>query len=344
MPSLDVFNSDAFSMQNLTAAVNRMPFKPTFLGSLGIFSDRPQSTTVAMVEEKHGKLALISTAGRGTLKDVRSREARQARPFNVPHVPYFQTLMADDIQNIRAFGSETELESVGQVINDQLSQMRQDHEVTHEWHRIGAIKGIVLDADGSTVVYNYYTEWGGLDPTTKAINFVTPDSLKEKANDWHRAIAANVGAAPYTAVVALCGDGFFDKVVTAAEVVAAYDRWRESFMLRTAQLGPGFQAQSMSGLDYADILFVNYRGSIGGSPFIANDHAFVFPVGVPNMFVNAIAPADMMGATNTRGQLIYAAQERLPFDKGVELHTQSNALYINTYPLAVVDVTGTLSA
>jgi hypothetical protein len=309
---------------------------------MGLFSPRPQTTTAAKVEERHGKLALISTAARGTLRDVRSRRARQARLFQIPHVPYYQTIMADDIQNIRAFGSETDTELVSQVVTEELTGMRRDHETTHEWHRLGALKGIVLDADASSVIYNFFTEWG-ITQNTDTISFVTPDNIKAKAQEWIRSIADNIGGSPLTGHIALCGDQFFDAVVTAAEVVSNYDRWRESFANRVTQLGPDFAGSSMSGLDYADIMFTNYRGKIGDVAFVDPTKAYVFPVGVPDMFVGAIAPADMIGATNTMGQLLYASQEPLDHNKGVELHTQSNVLYINTYPRGVIEVTGTFS-
>lgn len=342
MPSLNIFNKDAFTMQSLTASVNRLPYTPNFLGSLGMFSSRPIRTTVAMIEEKHGKLSLLKVSARGTMGDVRSREAREARPFIVPHVPQFQTIMADDIQDVRAFGSETELELVSAVVNDELMGMRQNHETTHEWHRVGAVMGKVLDADGTSVVEDYFAKFGGLTPTTDTMDFTpsTGDDLKVKSNGWHRMIGTNVGGQPYKMVLAICGDQFFDWLVTHATVLGAYDRWREGFMLRVSQLGPGYQAQSMNGLEYADILYINYRGKIGTQAFVPTEKAYITPIGVPDMYLNVAAPADMMGATNTRGQNIYAAQELLDFNKGVELHTQSNVLMVNTYPKAVVEVTG----
>ena len=49
-----------------------------------------------------------------------------------------------------------------------------------------------------------------------------------------------------------------------------------------------------------------------------------------------IAPGDFIETVNTRGIKIYAKQERMKFDKGIELHTQSNVLYMCTRPAALV--------
>ena len=42
---IDVFNSDAFSLTGLTQAINDVAYKPGRLGELGLFEERPISTT-----------------------------------------------------------------------------------------------------------------------------------------------------------------------------------------------------------------------------------------------------------------------------------------------------------
>ena len=65
MPTLDVFNQDAFSLMSLTAAINKAPYKPSRIGQLGLFGEQRISTTQVMVEERDGLLSLIPTTPRG---------------------------------------------------------------------------------------------------------------------------------------------------------------------------------------------------------------------------------------------------------------------------------------
>jgi len=109
MPSLDVFKADAFSMASMTAAINALPYQPKMIGNAGLFSPKPISTTVALVEKREGKLSVLPTEGRGTMPTVESQSRKAVRTFQVPHIPQNQTIRADDVQNIRAFGSETEI-------------------------------------------------------------------------------------------------------------------------------------------------------------------------------------------------------------------------------------------
>ena len=51
---MDIFNEDAFSLVNMTAAIEKMPTVPTFLGSLGIFGDgEGQGPSVSPNRHRH---------------------------------------------------------------------------------------------------------------------------------------------------------------------------------------------------------------------------------------------------------------------------------------------------
>ena len=61
---------------------------------------------------------------------------------------------------MRAFGSESMLEGVQAVVNQRMSEMATKMDATLEHLRVGAIKGQILDADGTAVIYDLFTEFG----------------------------------------------------------------------------------------------------------------------------------------------------------------------------------------
>ena len=123
---LDVFfKGDAFNQASLTASINKLPYVPGRIGERGWFKKKPINTTSVIIEEKHGTLALVPAAARGSMPNMQPPETRNARSFLVPHIPLNGAIMADDVQNIRAFGSETELEAVSTKVNEKLEAMRQ---------------------------------------------------------------------------------------------------------------------------------------------------------------------------------------------------------------------------
>ena len=337
MPSLDIFNDDAFSLTGLTSAMEVAPYKPRLLGSLGLFTDKPIRTTTAFIEKRNGRLHLISTAARGTMKDVRSSDKRKLIPVNVPHIPYFETVLSGDVQNVRAFGSETELQAVASVVNDQLVKMREDHEVTEEFHRVGALKGSVLDADGTTELTNMFDLFG---LTQQTENFASSAaSFATICTAIIRKVANALGNETTSGIVAICGDDYFDGIISHTSMQAAYDRWRDGEWKRMSMLGPQWYGPAANGFGFQNILFINYRGQIDDVSFVAADEAYYVPLGVPDMFQTVIAPADFMETVNTLGKKFYARQEPLPFNKGIQLHTQSNILTLCTRPDAVVKST-----
>jgi len=144
--------------------------------------------------------------------------------------------------------------------------------------------------------------------------------MKLKCLEVVRKLEYILGATPYSGVTAICGDQFFERFITNANVKEAYERWNDGQFFRT---GAGTQRQ---GFPYCDINWMNYRGRLNGSDFIPTASCRFIPTGVPNLFKTYYAPADFIETVNTVGKATYAKQERMKFDKGIDLHTQSNAL------------------
>jgi hypothetical protein len=251
----------------------------------------------------------------------------------IPSIPVNGAVLADDVQGVRAFGSEDAIEAVADVVNDKLALMKESLEVTKEYHRIGAIQGVTYDADGTTVIYDFFDEF---DLTEEEFEFDFSEENNVKLNSLaiQRYIEDILGGTTYTGIKCLCGSEFFDQLVTCAEVKAAYDRWKEGQHLRDS----GFRQP----FEYADIMFEEYRGSVGNVAFIEPDVARFYPEGVPDLFEEIYAPAPFMETVNTKGLPMYAKKEPMKWDLGVELHAQTNPLIMCNRPQVLVK--GTIAA
>ena len=209
MPALDIFSGSAFSMVALTDAINKMPFVPGRIGQLGLFREQGVSTTAVMIEEREGSLTLVETTSRGAPAVQHVANKRKARSLTVPHVALEDTILADEVQNVRAFGSENMLEGVQAVVNQRLTEMATKMDATLEHLRVGAIKGQILDADGIAVIYDLFTEFGvtayaeidfDLDNASPAAG-----AVKKECHDVRRKIEDELGAGPYDHIHAICG-------------------------------------------------------------------------------------------------------------------------------------------
>lgn len=326
---LDVFKSDAFNTVSLTAAVLKAPYKPGLIGAMGLFRESGIRTTTAVVEEKDGQLSLIPTSPRGGPGDTIGRKLRTARSFVVPHLERESRIYADEVQGVRAFGSETETEAVQSVVDQHLADLRAMHEVTLEYHRAGAIQGQILDSDGSTVVYDLFTEFGVSQQTHDIALSATTTNVRNEAVAIQRLIETELGAEPITGYVAFCGDSFFDTLIAHTSVVDSL-KYQEGALLR-ADLRKGFE--------YGGITWMNPRAKVGSVGFFPDANAFVAPLGT-SIFKTSFAPADFIETVNTIGLPLYAKiVNDDDLNRWVKLHTQSNPLALCLRPRGVVKVT-----
>lgn len=339
MPMLDVFKADAFSVLSLTNAILKAPFQPRRIGELGIFRSRGITTTTVVVEEKDGRLSLIQTSPRGGPASTIGDSKRTARSFLVPHLERESTIMADEVQNVRAFGSENAQEGVQAIVDERLVDLRAMHEVTVEHMRAGAIQGLIKDADGSTL-FNLFTEFG-VSQQTIELDMGAGDDVRAQAIAIQRASEQALGNEMVTGYRVLCGDTFFDTLIQAETVIESL-KFQESRLLRN---------DPRSGFDYGGMVWENYRGrhngaslmdpddEASGTAFIADGEAYVVPIGT-SIFQTYYAPGDFIESVNTMGLPIYA---KMAFDselnRWVKIHSQSNPLCLCLRPRAVIKLT-----
>lgn len=67
MPSLNVFEQDAFGVISLTDSINAIPFIPGLAGQAIQWNERGVSTTSIMIEQVDGTLKLLNPTARGAL-------------------------------------------------------------------------------------------------------------------------------------------------------------------------------------------------------------------------------------------------------------------------------------
>ena len=331
---INPFQTDAFSMVALTAAINKIPNTYGRLEQLNLFPAMGVRTRTIIIEEMNGVLNLLPTRPVGAPATLGATGKRKVRSFVIPHIPHEDAVLPEEVQGIRAFGSESEPEALANLMALKLQNMRNKHAITLEHLRMGALKGVILDADGSTL-YDLYSEFG---ITAKTVNFALTTASTEvllKVLEVKRHIEDNLKGEFMTGIMCLCSQGFFDALTTHAKVKEAYSRW---------QNGLALLSDNRTGFTFGGVTFEEYRGQATDADgnvrkFVADDEAHFFPLGTASTFRTHFAPADFNETANTLGLPLYAKQEPRKFGRGTDLHTQQNPLPLCLRPEVLVKAT-----
>jgi hypothetical protein len=331
---LDIFNNNAFGVVSLTDAINKPVFAPGRIGQMGLFTERPVSTTTVVLEQKAGNLILVAPTPRGGPGVTIDKKKADSRAIVVPHFEINDGIYADEVQGVRSWGTENQLMTVMGMVADRIAIHKPSHEVTLEYQRMGAVKGLITYADGSTT--DLFQFFGISQDTELAFDLTNKanGALRKFVQGVIREMAINLDGMPFIGVRALCGDNFFDDFLSNSEVRSTFLNQPGAAALREAYVNNG--GQTYGEFAFGGVIWENYRGYVGGTSFIDPDHCHLYPVGVPNLFRTYFAPADYIETVNTLGQRMYMKQYRMENDKGVNLDTQMNALSLCTRPKALL--------
>lgn len=332
---LNPFATDAFNLVSLTRAINILPNNYGRVREMGLMPESGVRSRTVLVEEQNGVLNLLPTLPPGSPGTQNRMGKRTIRSFTIPHIPHDDVILPGEYEGIRAFGTESETEALASLMNRHLQAMRNKHAITLEHLRMGALKGIILDADGSTL-YNLYTEFG-ISP--KTVDFVLDSSATDvaaKCREVLRYVEDNLKGEVMTEIRCLISAEFFDALIAHKSVKEVYLNHAAAVQMLGGDPRKEFR--------FGGMIFEEYRGvatdAAGTSRrFIASGEGHAFPMGTNQTFETLFAPADFIETVNTLGIPLYAKQEERKFGRGIDIHTQSNPLPICYRPGVLVKVT-----
>lgn len=309
----DVFSGDAFTALTLTQKINNVPYTPSLLGAIGLYQAEGVRTTDIAIAERNGTLKVIPTSPRGSPPAETDHAKDKLRKASVVHIAKVAEVNADEVQNALSYGqaiNQPQMQTAADLIDDRMNGpfgLRASMELTHEYHRLGGIKGIVLDADGSTTLYNWFDFFGisALADHNTDFAALTADggTFEVECTQIVRDGLRELEGLPVTNAtpVVFCGDNYFDKVYSNKEVKAARknrDTGRDSDVFS--------ENKAFKTTYYGGITWVNYRGMKDGSVGIDTDEGRLFFNNVPGLFQMLFGPPDIMGLTNMPGLPIFA--------------------------------------
>lgn len=330
----DILKDPAFGVASLTESIKLLPNMYSKVGQRGIFTRKGINTRTVVIEYANGRLHLLGPKDLGAPGSRSARKGRNVRSFVIPHIPHDDTILASDLSGSRGFGSTDPVADVAAVVNDRLQEMKARHDLTQEWMMLGAIKGQILDGDGN-LLYDLFKEYG---ISKKTIEFKLSDAafdVKRACMNVSRHIEKNLMGDRYTSKLVWVDADFFDALTAHPKVEKAFQGWS------AAQEALG--GDTRSGFKFGGLTFEEYVGEVSDStdklrPLIEAGRGHVVPLGTVNSFRTYDAPGDFMEAVGTVGEPYYAKIKNTDFDRGVDVHTQSNPLPLCLRPEMLVEL------
>ena len=323
-----------FNVTELSAAISNLPTRIGNPSDAELFRNIPGTTNVFSMEFYEESGILVPTTEWGGVAPKNSSGKRTAKSWTIPHMPLEDVVKAADVIGVRAFGS-TAAETVQGKVLDKLQAMKNKIDATLAYRRSKAKQGIIVDADGSTIL-NYFTEFGLSQQVVYFDLGTATTNIAAKCQDVIDQIEDGLGQEVYSSIEVEVDRAFYDALTAHKNVREVFLGWSAA----ESKLG----RSNTSGFEFGGLKFIVNRQKVGATPLVAASTGHAYPRGTQDVFLNGLAPADFNETVNTLALPYYAKQAGKQFDRGFDLHVQSNQLPIVAKPKALVKVSAAASA
>lgn len=326
--ALDIFRTDDFAATTMTDMVGDIDFVPTELMSRNWFVRKPLRTETVTFIKKDYTLELVATSERGTPEQLPGRQARSAIQIETPRLAMRDRISAREAAGLLSpvLPYNVRLENANDLVVERQGNLIDRINLTCEVHMFGALQGKVLDADGVSVVANFFDLFGIPEPAEIGLNIAgtAVGALRQKIENlitrpMRRALKGRWTAG--TRVHAFVGDAFWGDLIGHAEIRETYLNTGEASQLRDPTAWGTFE--------FAGVIWENWYGEDFAELEIGTDQARFFPVGARDTFFEFLAPGEDWEDINQLGRELYSVVSP---DYRPNMHEWTD-VYVRKYPL-----------
>lgn len=325
-----------YTYMDLSEAVDVVPNQFGRINELDIFPSKASRSTIVQVRFRNGELSILPAQERGSQSIVNKGPTENAIFLSIPHFPEIDLLTPEDLQDIFAFtDSPLRPKSIEDGMNEKLEAVRNKHDITREFLRAGALKGIIVDGANATI-YNLFTVF---DIEQKIIDFALDEpttNVLGKCRELLTYLRLNLKGEVMTGAHCFVDVEFMTKLQAHPNVEKFYLSWAQANAL-SQNPSPMFPFGGIMWEQY-DAVAPNSTGA--SVPFIEANTGYARPTGTRNTFATYDGPVDDIRMVNQPGIPLFVSPEPLKHGAGIELKSQSNPLPICKRPALLVKVTG----
>lgn len=336
--ALDIFNTDDFRATTMTEMVGDIDYVPTMLEERGYFTTRPIRTTTVTFVRKDRTLELVPTTERGAPEPLLGRQAKDAIQVDTPRIAMRDRVTASEVRDqLRPeLPFQVRLDNANAIVAEHQTEMVDRIRLTRENHRFGALQGKILDADGTSVVANFFDLFGIPEPAEIALDIEnTPEGqLRSKiealiVRPMKRALKGRWTSA--TRIHAFVGDTFWDKLWQHKDIRNAF--------LNTPNAANLLEARSWTEFTFAGVTFEHWDDGEWTELSIGAEKARFFPVNAYDTMFEFLAPGEDWTEIGAPGRDLYSIvspDNRINMQEFVDIYVRTYPLYANKAPQSLM--------
>lgn len=340
---LDYLKAPEFSDDRLTEAINVAPYDTGRPAQLGLFRDISIPTTFVRLGITDQTIAIIPSRERGGESNVNMRGDRGQVLLGIPHFPLDEAISPADLQNVLVWGEDYVYQQLANVVSQREDEMRAKHHLT--WHHLdwGALRGLVIDAEGRELV-NLWTTFGITQRTVNVALGTATTDVAAALRGVKSTIKKELRGASTTGMRIFAGSAFYDAYVSHKTVVEGLKYYAQPGQQNPSRddIVDEFRYAGVT-IERVDEEFAHRKddNTFEMLPAVPANEAIAVPLGTP-YFHRYSAPPDSINLANRAPDpdaKIFVSTEDLPHGKGREIHTESNILPICTRPQVITRLT-----
>ena len=332
----------------VTNLINDIPIRYGQIMNSGIFQFKGAFTETVAIDRTNYTPGLIPASPWCCDTNItQGSPTRELFPVTIPHTELKDALWACDISGVRAerTGLQVDYTTVAAERAKVLARMRTNFDTTLEYRMLSALKGQVLDADGSNVLLDIFNLFG-VTQQTQDIPLGVPGA--DVLGAFRAAVRkSRLGARSFQPIGwrVIAGKDFFDALVSHDTLKDLWKRCCDT-QNNTLQGMANFEFNFMPGLS-----IMEYWGTVANNPvtgqevqYMGDNEAFMYPVVSSGfeMYELLAAPPRTLNFVNTRASQLMYVWEKLMAERdesdaeGIRFWGEMNVLPIVKFPAAII--------
>lgn len=336
---------------DMTPEIAQIPMDWGLIGELNIFRENygTQKNFMIPIRTEDEVGAIVDRSYEGG-RNTQGRAERSGVLGKVPHFPLDDAIFPADLDGQLVPGvsleAGTQLETVARLRVEKMEGLLRRHAVTKELARgVALVTGDVYAPNGTLRTsygntFNMYQEWN-ITRQVSNLNLAPTVDPKIAVDELFAAMQADAYAGDrLDGYVVLCSPQLFAAITSHPYLRDIYinaSNFPQAQSLLVGRLQSSL-GQRYRQFNYGGILFVEYSGSVAGTPVIPANQGVAFPLGDALGFMQ-FAPAQRFSSINQVAQRQYYFEKLGENDDKIEMMTESNFATVLAKPYLVRGVT-----